>query len=73
MAGRGILIRREHNELAWAAWHTAALGRAQRMPKMEKMLSRESAPQAQTSTEIKTAFRAWMARTQGSNKSPEHA
>jgi len=34
----------EQNKLAWLAWHIAALSRAQRLPKFEKMLVRPSRP-----------------------------
>jgi len=30
--------RLAHNEAAWTAWHTAGLQRAQRMPKLDKLL-----------------------------------
>jgi hypothetical protein len=38
MAGRGDALARQHNERAWLAWHIAALPRAKKFPKLEKMM-----------------------------------
>ena len=44
-----IQFRREHNERAWIAWHTAALAKTgKRMPKLEKLLLREKSNKPQT-------------------------
>jgi hypothetical protein len=38
MRGAAARIDREHNELAWAAWHIAFLPRAKRAPALSDMI-----------------------------------
>lgn len=39
--GKAAQFRREHNERAWLAWHTAGLPRMKKFPDLKKMLARE--------------------------------
>ena len=38
LKARTRALEREHNGRAWAAWHTAALGRVDRLPRLESLL-----------------------------------
>ena len=45
--GKAAQLRREHNERAWLAWHTAGLPRVKKFPALKKLTVREShAPQS---------------------------
>ncbi|MGL5934595.1 MAG: hypothetical protein ACRCZI_03115 [Cetobacterium sp.] len=57
-AGR---IRREEELSAWLAWHTAALGRVKKMPRLMDMLPRKPKP-SQTIEEQIAIAKAWDAR-----------
>lgn len=50
-----------HNELAWLAWHIAALGRTKKMPKLKDMLH-EAPGQKRRKTwqEMHDAAKAWV-------------
>lgn len=39
MDGAMNRLKAEHQGRAWLAWHTAALGRVKKMPKLEKLIS----------------------------------
>lgn len=41
--GAAERLRRDHDELAWAVWHAAALPRAKKMPDLKKLQSEGSA------------------------------
>jgi len=43
---------REHNERAWAVWHIAALQRTKKLPKLDKLMRRESRRRPQTANEM---------------------
>lgn len=43
LEARHAVLRREHNDRAWLAWHVAALGRVKKMPKLDRLLRRERA------------------------------
>lgn len=34
-------LMREHNDRAWAAWHTAGLGRGKTMPPLRSLMAKE--------------------------------
>lgn len=36
--GVAARLKREHNDRAWAAWHTAMIGRVKKPPKLKEML-----------------------------------
>lgn len=44
-------LEREHNARAWLAWNTVALGRAKRLPPLEKLLIRRRSGRQQTPRE----------------------
>lgn len=45
LRGFGRRIERETNERMWAAWHTVALDRTDKLPKLETLLIKSAAPQ----------------------------
>lgn len=42
MAGRREAIIRRHNEMAWLAYHVAALSRTKKLPRLEKLMHQTS-------------------------------
>ena len=40
--GRARAIRREQSNLAWLAWHIAALERTKKMPPLHKLMPKQS-------------------------------
>lgn len=38
-------LRREHNDRAWTAWHTAGLGRTKTMPPLRSLFAKDAVPQ----------------------------
>ena len=61
LGGAVARIRREHNELAWAAWHTGMIGRAKKPPRLKDMMDDGRKRRRQTPQEIKAVVKAWMA------------
>ena len=51
-------LKREHDERAWLAWHTAGLGRVRRMPRLAKLQSRRKIKR-QTPDEMVAIATAW--------------
>lgn len=54
-----MVARQNHrrDELAWLAWHTAALTRARKMPKLKDMLSTaRTRPRERQSAEVQEAM-----------------
>lgn len=51
LRGFGRRIERETNERMWAAWHTVALDRTDKLPKLETLMIKSSAPRARQSGE----------------------
>ncbi|WP_051057052.1 hypothetical protein [Bradyrhizobium yuanmingense] len=45
-AGKQAQFTREHNERAWLAYHTAALPRMKKFPKLRTLLARDRKPQS---------------------------
>ncbi|WP_441280504.1 hypothetical protein [Tardiphaga sp. 862_B3_N1_1] len=37
--GKAAQLRREHNERAWLAWHTAVIPRQKKIPELKKLLA----------------------------------
>lgn len=61
-------MRREHNERAWHAWHTAALYRMKKMPKLDSLLQKERKPKPrQTWQEQLEIARMWHEALKGKN------
>lgn len=53
-------LSREQNERAWLAWHIAALGRVEKMPKLAEMMTiKRSARRVPTWQEQAAAMTAW--------------
>jgi hypothetical protein len=52
-----LRFNREHNESAWHAYHVAAMSRAKKIPKLEKLLIREQARKPQTWQEMRSMVR----------------
>lgn len=64
LAGAGDRLLREHNDRAWAAWHTAWLTayapqKPGKFPKLDKMLSR-GPRKRQTADQQMALVRAWL-------------
>jgi len=58
LKAKAAQLRREHNERAWLAYHTAYLPRAKKPPKLSKLQVREQ-PRRQTPHEMLAAARQW--------------
>ena len=58
IAGAKERLQRRHKELGWLAWHTAALSRVKRMPRLDKLTGRA---ERQTPEQQKALIRMWMA------------
>lgn len=58
MEGNAARLRREHNQRAWSAWHTAMMGRAKKMPKLSELLIRDQ-PKAQTMAQMIATAKLW--------------
>lgn len=52
----------QHREVAWAAWHTAALGRIKKMPTLEEMVGEKVVAVVQSAEQMKGVFAAMRAR-----------
>lgn len=64
LRGETRRLRREHNNAAWLAWHTAYLtayapSKARRFPKLEKLLWKEP-PKRQSVAEMRAVARRWI-------------
>lgn len=58
--GAARRIRREYNQQISQAWITAALGRAKKMPKLDRLLVRDKpTPKRQTWEQMLAVARAW--------------
>ena len=55
-------LDREHRQGAWIAWHTAALGRVKRMPKLEELIGGKVHAAVQSAEQMKSVFAAMRAR-----------
>jgi hypothetical protein len=67
---KGLVQRqtRYHNEIAWAAWHTAALQRSKKLPKLKSlMLTGDVAPKRRQTVEEQIAI-----AVQWTNKLTKH-
>lgn len=56
--GKLRAARREHNQRAWLAWHTAALQRSKKLPTLRSMLARDK-PRAQSWQEQSAMMQTW--------------
>ncbi|MCV3209602.1 hypothetical protein OHD62_17310 [Mesorhizobium sp. YC-39] len=66
LAGVNSRVLREHELAAWTAWHTAALGRLKKMPRLAELMPKRerkpSGPAKAPDWETKfAAFSAWAA------------
>lgn len=60
MEGQACRLRREQNSLAWLAWHTEALARSKKLPKLKTLQSGDGKPsRAQTWQEQKAIAMMW--------------
>jgi hypothetical protein len=62
LAGAAHRIRRERANIAWLAWHIAALGRAKKMPQLETLMPPKKAKPSKDSRgwqQQYAAFAAW--------------
>ena len=64
MDGSAQRLTREHNDRAWAAWHTAGLGRIKRFPKLKELTLGDKEPRRQTIEEQIHIARQWTAALQ---------
>lgn len=59
---------REHNKLAWLAWHVAALSRAKKLPKLEALFVKTRRQTVQSPEQMLTMIRALNAAFGGTVK-----
>lgn len=59
LEARGRAAQRRHDERAWHAWHTAALGRIKDFPDLESLLSVASRKE-QSAEDIEWALKVWL-------------
>jgi len=58
-------IVREHNELAWLAWHVAAMTRSKKkLPDLKKLLSKTTSGKKQDWQQQMAVMDMWVAHTQ---------
>jgi len=56
------LQEQAHREVAWAAWHTAALGRIKKMPTYQELLGERVQAVIQSAEQMKGVFAAMRAK-----------
>jgi len=56
LAGVSERLKREHNERAWLAWHTAMIGRVKRPPKLKDMMHGAARPRRRQTIEEQIAI-----------------
>jgi hypothetical protein len=65
MDGAADRLTREHNDRAWLAWHTTAIGRMKRFPELKHLtISKTSEPRRQTAEEQIHIAMQWTAALQ---------
>jgi hypothetical protein len=52
----------QHNDRAWMAWHIAAMGRAEKMPRLDRLTAKKPRPSGQTWEEQMAIMKALSAR-----------
>lgn len=57
--------QREHNRMAWAVWHTVALGRMKKLPPLSRLLYRAKKAVSQTIEQQIAMARMWTAAMGG--------
>ncbi len=63
VSGANDRLLHQHNELVWLAWHTAALIRAKKMPKLEKLMAKNASHKRRSWQEDMAAMDQWVAHT----------
>jgi len=59
---------REYRSQAWAVWHTVALGRMKKLPKMDKLFPRREQKRRRTWQEQMAVMDQWIAATRSMEK-----
>jgi len=72
MKARQRQLRDEHNARAWIAWTTAALTRAKKMPKLERLMVKDHSRRRQTAAEQYEIVKAWNAALGGTTSKMAH-
>lgn len=62
MQAFGDLQEHAHREMAWAAWHVAALGRIKKMPSFEEMVGDKVKVAIHSADQMKSVFAAMRAK-----------
>lgn len=72
VSDRAAVLRREHNDRAWLAWHIAALPKAKRLPSLQSLLAPpERKLQATTWQQQHAVMQQWVAVTNRARKPAE--
>lgn len=63
---------RSHNEMAWAAWHVAALQRTKRIPPMRRLMMRPKRKSGEVDLEARRREHKEMVARMGAKKPQRH-
>jgi len=59
MKARAARLMRDHNELAWLAWHVEALRRTKKIPPLRKLQTREQQRPRQSPQQMLAIAKQW--------------
>ncbi len=63
VGGANDRLVREHNELAWLAWHIAAMVRSKKLPKIKTLMAKTAGKQRQDWREQMAIMDQWVVHT----------
>lgn len=58
--GNAERLKREHNQRAWTAWHTANMTGVKKMPRLQTLLIRDQ-PKPQSIDQMRAVAQSWAA------------